>query len=103
MSGEPSGDVRPAVGEVALADRAVVDAKHGRRSATRPETKTVDMDRQAADLAVFDPNTVIDKATFEKPAQYSEGFRDVLVGGTFVVRDGKPQEGVAPGQGILAR
>jgi N-acyl-D-aspartate/D-glutamate deacylase len=56
-----------------------------------------------ADLAVFDPDTVIDKSTFEKPAQYSEGFRYVLVGGTFVVRDGKLQTGVTPGQGIQAR
>ena len=56
-----------------------------------------------ADLSVFDPNSVIDKATFEKPAQYSEGFRYVLVGGTFVVRDGKLQPGVLPGQGIRAR
>jgi len=56
-----------------------------------------------ADLAVFDPNSVIDKATFERPAQYSEGFRYVLVGGTFVVRDGKLQPGVHPGQGIRAR
>lgn len=56
-----------------------------------------------ADLAVFDPVTVIDKATFQKPAQYSEGFRYVLVDGTFVVRDGKLQEGVAPGKGIRAQ
>ena len=56
-----------------------------------------------ADLAVFDPNSVIDKATFERPAQYSEGFRYVLVGGTFVVRDGKLQPAVHPGQGIRAR
>jgi dihydroorotase len=56
-----------------------------------------------ADLAVFDPNTVIDKATYEKPAQYSEGFRDVLVGGVFVVRDGKLQSDARPGQGIRAR
>lgn len=56
-----------------------------------------------ADLAVFDPNSVIDKSTFEKPAQYSDGFRYVLVGGTFVVRDGKMQSGVYPGQGIHAR
>jgi N-acyl-D-aspartate/D-glutamate deacylase len=56
-----------------------------------------------ADLSVFDPGVVIDKATFEKPAQYSEGFRYVLVGGTFVVRDGKLQTGVHPGQGIHAR
>ncbi len=56
-----------------------------------------------ADLSVFDPNTVIDKATYEKPAQYSEGFRYVLVSGAFVVREGKLQSGVHPGQGIRAR
>jgi N-acyl-D-aspartate/D-glutamate deacylase len=56
-----------------------------------------------ADLSVFDPNSVIDKATFEKPAQSSEGFRYVLVNGTFVVRDGKLQSGVFPGHGIQAR
>jgi N-acyl-D-aspartate/D-glutamate deacylase len=56
-----------------------------------------------ADLTVFDPATVIDKSTFENPRQYSEGFRYVLVGGTFVVRDGKLQPGVNPGLGIRAR
>jgi N-acyl-D-aspartate/D-glutamate deacylase len=56
-----------------------------------------------ADLAVFDPNTVIDKATFENSRQYSAGFRYVLVGGAFVVRDGKLQSGANPGQGIHAR
>ena len=50
-----------------------------------------------ADIAVFDPARVIDKATFENAAQYSEGFRYVLVDGTFVVRDGKLQDRVAPG------
>ena len=53
-----------------------------------------------ADLAIFDPATVVDKATFEKPAQYSEGFRHVLVNGVAVVRDGKLVEGVKPGEGI---
>ncbi len=56
-----------------------------------------------ADLSIFDPNTVIDKATFENPRQYSVGFRYVLVGGIFIVRDGKLQPGVYPGQGIQAR
>jgi N-acyl-D-aspartate/D-glutamate deacylase len=56
-----------------------------------------------ADIAVFDTAHVIDKATYQNPAQYSEGFRYVLVEGTFVVRDGKLQVGVAPGQGIRAR
>ena len=56
-----------------------------------------------ADVSVFDPARVIDKATFENAAQYSEGFRYVLVEGTFVVRDGKLQDGVAPGQAIRAQ
>ena len=56
-----------------------------------------------ADICVFDPASVIDKASFQNAAQYSEGFRYVLVSGTLVVRDGKLQEGVAPGQGIRAR
>jgi N-acyl-D-aspartate/D-glutamate deacylase len=56
-----------------------------------------------ADISVFDPNRVIDKATFENPKQYSEGFRYVLVEGAFVVREGKLQDGVAPGQGIRAQ
>ena len=56
-----------------------------------------------ADISVFDPNRVIDKATFENPKQYSEGFRYVMVEGTLVVRDGKLQDGVAPGQGIHAQ
>jgi N-acyl-D-aspartate/D-glutamate deacylase len=56
-----------------------------------------------ADISVFDPARVIDKATFENAAQYSEGFRFVLVAGTFVVRDGKLQDAVAPGRGIRAQ
>jgi len=56
-----------------------------------------------ADLSVFDPSRVIDKATFENPARYSEGFRYVIVNGTFVVRDGKLQDGVTPGLAIRAQ
>jgi dihydroorotase len=56
-----------------------------------------------ADLAIFDPATVTDRATFEKPAETSLGIPHVLVGGTFVVRDGKLQEGVLPGKGVKGR
>ena len=53
-----------------------------------------------ADLTVFDPERVIDRATYEKPAQYSEGIRHVIVGGTFVVRDDMLVAGVTPGRAI---
>jgi N-acyl-D-aspartate/D-glutamate deacylase len=56
-----------------------------------------------ADIDIFDANTVIDKATFEKPAQYSYGFKYVLVGGHFVVRDGKLDESVLPGKAVLGQ
>ena len=55
-----------------------------------------------ADIAVFDANTVIDKATYEKPLQYSEGIQSVLVGGVPVVKDGKLVDGVFPGRGARA-
>ena len=53
-----------------------------------------------ADITVFDPNRIIDRATFENPAQYSDGVEYVLVNGTFVVSSGKLVEGVAPGQPV---
>jgi len=53
-----------------------------------------------ADIAVFDPEHVIDRATFDKPAQYSEGISYVLVGGAFVVKNGQIVDGVAPGRGL---
>jgi N-acyl-D-aspartate/D-glutamate deacylase len=56
-----------------------------------------------ADITVFDPARVIDRATYQRPAQYSEGIRHVLVGGTFVVRDEALVDGVAPGRAIRSR
>ena len=50
-----------------------------------------------ADITVFDPARVIDRATFENPAQYSEGIQFVMVNGTLVVKGGELVEGVAPG------
>jgi dihydroorotase len=56
-----------------------------------------------ADLVVFDPAKVIDRATFEKPAQYSDGIVHVLVNGTFVVRGSNLVPGVAPGKPVRGR
>ena len=42
-----------------------------------------------ADMVIFDPAVIGDKAVFEKPHQYSVGVRDVIVNGTLALRDGK--------------
>ena len=42
-----------------------------------------------ADLVLFDPAKVQDKATYQKPHQYTEGFDLVLVNGRAVVEEGK--------------
>ena len=42
-----------------------------------------------ADIVIFDENEVTDKSTFEKPHQYSTGFKFVLVNGKLVVDNGK--------------
>jgi dihydroorotase/N-acyl-D-amino-acid deacylase len=41
-----------------------------------------------ADIAVFDPDTIVDRATFEDPHQYAEGMRYVFVAGQPVLLDG---------------
>jgi dihydroorotase/N-acyl-D-amino-acid deacylase len=50
-----------------------------------------------ADIAVFNPDTIIDKATFEQPHQYAEGVDTVLVNGIVVVADGQ-HTGARPGR-----
>ena len=50
-----------------------------------------------ADLVVFDPNTVIDRATYEAPHQYPVGIQQVIVNGHLVVRDGE-HTGARPGR-----
>lgn len=56
-----------------------------------------------ADLAIFDPARVQDKATFQKPGQYSEGIVHVLVNGTPVVEGEKLVDGIYPGQPLLSK
>jgi N-acyl-D-aspartate/D-glutamate deacylase len=51
-----------------------------------------------ADITVFDPQRIIDKATFENPLQYSDGIQFVLVNGTPVLANGQLVEAVFPGR-----
>lgn len=51
----------------------------------------------AADICVFDPGRIIDKATFKEPAAYPEGIRQVVVNGQIVVDDGA-HTGKLPGR-----
>ena len=57
--------------------------------------------RRGRRLTIFDPATVRDRSTFEQGKVPSEGIRDVIVGGTFVVRDGKLTT-ATPGSAIRA-
>ncbi len=50
-----------------------------------------------ADLAIFDPDTIADHATFEQPHQYSTGMVHVIVNGVPVLADGK-HTGATPGR-----
>jgi len=56
-----------------------------------------------ADIVVFDPQTVQDRSTYERPAEPSVGFRYELVGGTAVVDGGKLVDGVFPGKALVRR
>jgi N-acyl-D-aspartate/D-glutamate deacylase len=55
-----------------------------------------------ADIAIFDAETVADRATYLEPGLPAVGFRHVLVNGVPVVRDGEVVPGVAPGRGVRA-
>ena len=52
---------------------------------------------QYADLAIFDPRTIRDNATFERPHQYATGMVHVFVNGVPVLKDGE-HTGARPGR-----
>lgn len=56
-----------------------------------------------ADITIFNPNTIIDKATFEKGLEFSEGIEYVMVNGTFVLKSGKTATDIFPGQPIYGK
>jgi N-acyl-D-aspartate/D-glutamate deacylase len=75
------------------ADRLIVSTPDARRKGRLQEGAD-------ADIVVFDPNTIEDKATYRTPLEPSVGMRTVVVMGTPVVMEGKLVDGVFPGQAI---
>ena len=55
-----------------------------------------------ADVVVFDPNTIQDHATYEKPHQLSTGVSYVIVNGKMAIKDGVPT-GAATGRAVRGR
>lgn len=55
-----------------------------------------------ADLTIFDPQSIVDKSTFQDPAQYAEGIKFVLVNGVVIVKDGELQSNIYPGRAVRA-
>ncbi len=77
--------------EEAVRKMTSLPARHFRFN-SRGEIK----DGFAADLVVFDPSSVADVATFEKPHAFATGFSWVLVNGVAVIRNGE-HTGAKPG------
>jgi N-acyl-D-aspartate/D-glutamate deacylase len=76
-----------------------------RRLAALPATN-LGLDRRGrlapgmfADVVVFDPATIADRATFEQPHQYAVGMRHVFVNGVQVLKDGE-HTGATPGRAL---
>jgi len=53
------------------------------------------------DIVVFDPETISDRSTFERPMEPSVGVHYLVVGGTILIDDGKLVSNVFPGRAIL--
>ena len=56
-----------------------------------------------ADITIFNPDLVTDKATFEKGLAFSEGIEYVIVNGVVVLRNEKTVANVFPGQPVYGK
>lgn len=87
-------------------DEKVIPLEEAIRRLTGLPAANLELDRRGfiregmfADLAIFDPKTITDRATFEKPHQFAEGMRHVFVNGAHVLKDGE-HTGAKPGRAL---
>jgi N-acyl-D-amino-acid deacylase len=77
-------------------DEKVITLEEAVRRLTSLPATNLGLDRRGglkpgyyADVVIFDPKTIADKATFEKPHQFAVGVRDVFVNGVQMLKDGE--------------
>lgn len=56
-----------------------------------------------ADITIFNPDTIIDKATFEKGLEFSAGIEYVMVNGSFILKNGKTETNIFPGKAVYGK
>jgi hypothetical protein len=56
-----------------------------------------------ADITIFNPTTIIDKATFEKGLEFSAGIEYVMVNGSFILKNGETVTNIFPGQAVYGK
>ena len=87
---------------VALAKMTLMPAKRLERRVPAMKNKGRIRLGADADLAIFDAQSIIDRATFQEPAQEASGMKFVIVNGVVIMKDSKIQPNVHPGGPIRA-
>jgi len=89
------------IGRYAVAEK-IITLEHAIRSASGLPADVLKLPDRGylkpgyfADVVVFDPETFIDRATFDKPHQYATGVRFLLVNGKLAVDQGKYMDALA--------
>jgi N-acyl-D-amino-acid deacylase len=97
------GNFARVLGKYARDEKVLTLQEAVRRMTSLPAANLGIKDRGAlkvgyhADLAIFDPKTIADRATFQKPQVYATGMRHVFVNGVQVLKDGE-HTGATPGR-----
>lgn len=85
----------------ALRKMSLMPAQMLERSTPAAKRKGRIQEGADADIVVFDPQTISDRSTFQKPMEPSVGVHDLLVEGTVLIDDGKLLSDVFPGKAIM--
>jgi N-acyl-D-amino-acid deacylase len=87
-------------------EERIISLPEAIRRLTRLPAENLGLDRRGrierggfADMVVFDPATIADRATWAQPHQYAVGVRDVIVNGVAALRDGE-FTGALPGRAV---